>query len=223
MLSWHQLLTNTSQRCIRRYVTKIATAQDARQRIQKDCCLSYWAQSIEGDMKSLIQVKPNHKCDPKKVAHAINVLDIQNKKNELYGEFIDFLVMLARYLTAGTLFSQRNIYLKAEELVPPSYPCDLTAGKHDSNVQSAATNNSNKDPLLSTQEEQSTDLTNIKENNWANRIIKEEEQLEKSIVMNNDELIDFVRTVRATFGTFRVQMGEDMSTRYFFMYFSILN
>ena len=41
--------------------------------------------------------------------------------------------------------------------------------------------------------------------------------------MNNDELIDFVRTVRATFGTFRVQMGEDMSTRYFFMYFSILN
>ena len=115
-------------------------------------CLSYWAQPIEGDMKSLIQVKPNHKCDPNKVAHALNILDIQSKKNELYSEFIDFLVMLARYLTVRALFSQRNIYLKAEELVPPSYPSDLTAGKHDSNVQSAATNNSNKDPLLSTQE-----------------------------------------------------------------------
>ena len=36
-------------------------------------CLSYWAQSNKGDMKSLIQVKPNHKCDPNKVAHALNV------------------------------------------------------------------------------------------------------------------------------------------------------
>ena len=59
--------------------------------------------------------------------------------------------------------------------------------------------------MLSTQEQQSTDLTNIKENNWAYRIIKEEEQLEKSIVMNNDELIDFVKTAKGTFGTFRVK------------------
>ncbi|MFZ0329049.1 MAG: hypothetical protein WAL66_17285 [Nitrososphaeraceae archaeon] len=179
-------------------------------------CLSYWAQSNQGDMKSLIQVKPNHKCDPNKVAHALNILDIQSKKNELYSEFIDFLVMLARYLTAGTLFSQRNMYLKAEELVPPSYPSDLTAGKHDSNVQSAATNNSNKDPLLSTQE---IDLTNIKENNWAYCIIKEEEQLEKSIVMNNDELIDFVKTAKGTFGTFRVKTKDNrIKERYFLMY-----
>ncbi|MGC2381541.1 MAG: hypothetical protein WA631_00375 [Nitrososphaeraceae archaeon] len=182
-------------------------------------CLSYWAQSNQGDLISLLQVKPNHKCDPKKVAHALNVLDIQNKKNELYGELIDFLVTLARNLTVGALFSQRNIYLKAEELVPPSYPSDLTAGKHDSNVQSAATNNSNKDPLLSTQEEQSTDLTNIKENNWAYRINKEEEQLEKSIVINNDELIGFVKTAKGTFGTFRVKTKDDrIKERYFLMY-----
>ena len=132
-------------------------------------CLSYWAQSNEGDMKSLIQVKPNHKCYPNKVAHALNVLDIQSKKNELYSEFIDFLVMLSRYLTVGASFSQRNMYLKAQELVPTSYSSDYTAGIHDSNVQSAATNNSNKGQLLSTQEEQSTDLTNIIENNWAYR------------------------------------------------------
>ena len=30
-------------------------------------CLSYWAQSFEGDTKSLIQVEPNHQCDPKKL------------------------------------------------------------------------------------------------------------------------------------------------------------
>ena len=182
-------------------------------------CLSYWAQSNKGDMKSLIQVKPNHKCDPNKVAHALNVLDIQNKKNELYGELIDFLVTLVKCLIVRALFSQRNIYLKVEELVPTSYPSDFTAGKHDSNVQASATNNSNKDPLLSTQEEQSTDLTNIKENNWAYRIIKEEEQLEKSIVMNNDELIDFVKTAKGTFGTFRVKTKDNrIKERYFLMY-----
>lgn len=106
--------------------------------------------------------------------------------------------MLSRYLTVGASFSQRNMYLKAKELVPTSYSSDYTAGIHDSNVQSAATNNSNKGQLLSTQEEQSTDLTNIIENNWAYRTIKQEEQLEKSIVINNDELIDFVKTANCS-------------------------
>lgn len=117
--------------------------------------------------------------------------------------------MLSRYLTVGASFSQRNMYLKAQELVPTSYSSDYTAGIHDSNVQSAATNNSNKGQLLSTQisktiyrttdiPEQSTDLTNIIENNWAYRTIKQEEQLEKSIVINNDELIDFVKTANCS-------------------------
>jgi len=183
-------------------------------------CLSYWAKSFEGDMKSLIQVKPNHhQCDPKKVAHALNLLDLQNKKNGLYGELIDFLVTLAKYLTVRAFFSQRNIYLRIKELVPTPYPHYFTDGIHDSNMQQAATNNSNKNPLLSTQEQQPTDLTNIKENNLACNIIKEEEQIEKSIEMNNEEVIDFVEIARGTFGTFRIKTRDNIiKERYFLMY-----
>ena len=63
-----------------------------------------------------------------------------------------------------------------------------------------------------------------KESHWAYRAIKEEKRGDKkSIIIDGGELIDFVRTARATFGTFRVQMGEDASSRYFFMYLSISN
>ncbi|MGN6632784.1 MAG: hypothetical protein ACTHKP_11195, partial [Nitrososphaeraceae archaeon] len=182
-------------------------------------CLSYWAQSFEGDTKSLIQVKPNHQCDPKKVAHALNLLDLQNKKNGLYGELIDFLVTLAKYLIVRAFFSRRKIYLRVEELVPTSYPSDFTDRTHDNNVQPAATNNSNKDPLLSTLEEQHTDLTNTKENNLAYHMIKEGEQLEKSIEMNNDEVIEFVKTAKGTFGIFRIKTNDNrIKERYFLMY-----
>jgi hypothetical protein len=182
-------------------------------------CLSYWAQSFEGDTKSLIQVKPNHhQCDPKKVAHALNLLDLQNKKNSLYGELIDFLVTLAKYLIVRAFFSQRNIYLRIKELVPTSYPSDFTDGIHDSNMQQTATNNNNKNRLLSTQEQQPTDLTNIKENNLAYNVIKEE-QLEKSIEMNNEEVIDFVKIARGTFGIFRIKSRDNrIKEHYFLMY-----
>jgi hypothetical protein len=170
-------------------------------------------------MKSLIQVKANHQCDPKKVAHALNLLDIQNKKNGLYGELLDFLVTLAKYLIARASFSRRKIYLRVEELVSTSYPSDFTDRTHDNNVQPAATNNSNKDPLLSTLEEQHTDLTNTKENNLAYHMIKEGEQLEKSIEMNNDEVIEFVKTAKGTFGIFRIKTNDNrIKERYFLMY-----
>jgi hypothetical protein len=183
-------------------------------------CLSYWAQSFEGDTKSLIQVKPNHhQCDPKKVAHALNLLDLQNKKNILYCELINFLVTLAKYLTVRAFFSRRSIYLRIKELVPTSYTSDFKAGIHDSNMQLAATNNSNKNPLLSTSEEQPTDLTNIKENNLSYHIIKEEEQLEKSIEMNNEEVIDFVKIAEGTFGIFRIKTIDNrIKEHYFLMY-----
>jgi hypothetical protein len=67
-------------------------------------------------------------------------------------------------------------------------------------------------------------IIEIKESHWTYRAIKEEKRGDKkSIIITGGELIDFVRTTRATFGTFRVQMGEDDLTNYFFMYFSILN
>ena len=110
------------------------------------------------------------------------------------------------------------MYLRIEELVPTTYHPYFTGGIHDSNMQQAATNNI-KNPLLSTQAEQPTDLTNIKENNSAYNIIKEEEQLEKSIVINNEEVIDFVKIAKGTFGIFRVKTEDNrIKERYFLMY-----
>jgi thiamine pyrophosphate-dependent acetolactate synthase large subunit-like protein len=73
--------------------------------------------------------------------------------------------------------------------------------------------------LLSTSEERPTDLTNIIENNSAYNIVKEEEQLEKSIVMNNEEVIDFVKIAKGTFGIFRVKTEDNrVKGRYLLMY-----
>ena len=67
-------------------------------------------------------------------------------------------------------------------------------------------------------------INEIEKSHWAYRAIKEEKiGGKKSIIIDSSELVDFFRTARASFGTFRVQMGEDGLTRYFFMYFSISN
>ncbi len=122
------------------------------------------------------------------------------------------MVMIASAWMLAALFAQRTIYLKAEELVPLACRFNSTDGKDDSKVQSA---NNNKDPSLLTQEEQYIDLTNIRQRHWAYRLIKEEH--EKSIVINQDELINFVRTAKATFGLFRIKTA-DVSKHYFSMY-----
>ena len=48
----------------------------------------------------------------------------------------------------------------------------------------------------------------IEKSHWAYRAIKEEKiGGKKSIIIDSSELVYFFRTARASFGTFRVQMG----------------
>ncbi len=50
-----------------------------------DDCFSYWADLVFHDkeeMKPLLHFRPTHNCDPNKVEDALNVLDVQNKKNQ---------------------------------------------------------------------------------------------------------------------------------------------
>ena len=90
-----------------------------------------------------------------------------------------------------TIFGQKPLYLHIEELIEQD----------------------NRQLSSWIKKEDCIDLGNIKEikeSHWANRAIKQEKVRDKkSIIVNSSELIDFFRTALATFGTFRVQMGED--------------
>jgi hypothetical protein len=63
------------------------------------------------------------------------------------------------------------------------------------------------------------DLTKVEEKHWAYRAIKEAlDDGKSSIEIDGGELIDFVRTTKATFGIHVTDIGE--SIRHFFMYLS---
>jgi hypothetical protein len=66
------------------------------------------------------------------------------------------------------------------------------------------------------------DLTKVEEKHWAYRAIKEAlDDGKSSIEIDSGELIDFVRTTKATFGIHVTDIGE--SIRHFFMYLSFKN
>ena len=63
------------------------------------------------------------------------------------------------------------------------------------------------------------DLTKVEEKHWAYRAIKEAlDDGRSSIEIDGGELMDFVRTTKATFGIHVTDIGE--SIRHFFMYLS---
>ena len=172
-------------------------------------CLSYWIDfaynNEEEGMKLLMREKfSGHECDPKKVLEIskCNVLDLVSKNNEARKKLSDLFTLIASSII--TVYGQKLLYLHIEELI-----------EHD-----------NRQLFSWIKKEDSIDLGNIKEikeSHWAYRAIKEEKVGDKKgIIINSSELVDFFRTALATFGTFRVQMGEDNLPHYFFIYF-ILN
>ena len=172
-------------------------------------CLSYWIDfaynNEEEGMKLLMREKfSGHECDPKKVLEIskCNVLDLVSKNNEARRKLSDLFTLIASSII--TVYGQKLLYLHIEELI-----------EHD-----------NRQLFSWIKKEDSIDLGNIKEikeSHWAYRAIKEEKVGDKKgIIINSSELVDFFRTALATFGTFRVQMGEDNLPHYFFIYF-ILN
>jgi hypothetical protein len=202
-------------------------------------CFSYWIDTAYNDkeegMKSLIFEKSfSHQCDPRKALQIknCNSQDLENRKSQAFKGLSDLLIPM---VSGIALFGQQTIYLNIEELdsIPPS-----TSAYHS--TSSIISSPSQQDGLslgeskrIDEQEHSSPrikeedcinlgELRAIKDNHWTYRAIKEEKGgHKKSIVIDGSELIDFVRTAMATFGTFKAQMEDDGSTRYFFMYFSI--
>jgi hypothetical protein len=169
-------------------------------------CLSYWIDFVhnneEGGMKLLTREKfSGHECDPKKVLEIskCNSLDLGSKNSQARRKLSDLLTLIASSVI--TIFGQKPLYLHIEELIEQD----------------------NRQLSSWIKKEDCIDLGNIKEikeSHWANRAIKQEKVRDKkSIIVNSSELIDFFRTALATFGTFRVQMGEDNLPHYFFIYF----
>jgi hypothetical protein len=208
-------------------------------------CFSYWADLVcnnkEEGMKSLLLEKAsNHKCDPKKCQeiNTLNCQDVENKKEQACKGLGDLVTSM---ISGIVLFGQKTIYLNIEELncAPPQTNLLFYRPQHwlnpfDKRHNELAMNarrrieerEEQQQPLSWIKEEDCINLGDIKEmkdSYWASRAIKEGKgEDKKGVVMDGSELIDFVKTTRANFGTFRVQMEDDGSTRYFLMYFSIV-
>jgi hypothetical protein len=177
-------------------------------------CLFYWADVVfnnEEETKSLMKEKPpSHKCDPKKVVKS-SVQDIESKKKQMHKDLIDFLVLM---------FGQNTVvlYLKAEELALPYADFSLPYRKNNTWIDD---NNNGQSPLWGEKEDHyiNIDLDNIeqKEKHWAYRVIKEGH--EKSVIIKKEDLIDFFKIAKATFGAFQVKI--DGSLLYLFMYLKL--
>ena len=219
-----------------------------RGRLCYNCC-SYWIDLVynneEAGMKTLMLEKPQrHECDHKKVLaiSKYNFQDLASKKNQAYNGLSDFLTLM---VSSIVIFGRKPIYLYIEELYPapqqqtwplyrptfglrpsiePQNDVSFSDGKR---IREKAEQYEQQLPPSWIKEEDCINLGNIneiKESHWAYRAIKEEKVGgKKGLVIDAGELIHFIVTARATFGTFRVQMEKDASSRYFFMYFGISN
>lgn len=141
-------------------------------------------------------------------------------------------------------FGQRKIHLKTEELTSSassSIAFDPTQRQNNNYLANVDDNNIEQE--LRPQQEQQTpssfwikekeevenncnsidiDLAKIENNHWAYRAIKESLYNGKSsILIDIIELIDFVKTAKATFGTCTVDING--SIRDFLMYLSFRN
>ena len=218
-------------------------------------CFECWVDLLYSDTeqtKSLINsTKPStHTCDPKKVADAHQIEDIQSKKDEMQNALTDLLLFLT--IICWFCFGQRKIYLKTEELTsrppplasfPSSHPAfDLLKSQNynfpprvdnnDSSIEQELRSQQHPASSFWIEEEQEhmesncnsihIDLTKVEEKHWAYRAIKEALQDGKtSVEIDSGELIDFVRITKATFGIHVTDIGE--SIRHFFMYLSFKN
>jgi hypothetical protein len=181
-------------------------------------CFACWVDPIYSnseDITSLIKsTKPSsHICDPRKVADAKKIQDIQSSRIASENTLISLLVFLI--FIYAFYFPQNKIYLKTEEFISPgssnneldaaerqekNYPSEL---KHDGReeqkqnlhlsfgVQSVEINCNSVD----------IDLAKIEENHWAFRSIKEALNNGKSsVVMDGNELLDFLKCAKGSYG-----------------------
>jgi len=173
-------------------------------------CLSCWIDFMhnneEEGMRLLMREEfSEHKCDHKKILEIskCNFFDFVNKSNQARKQLSDLLTIMASSII--TALGQKPLYLHIEELIEQDGQQLFSWLKKENCIDLG-------------------NIKQIKESHWAYRAIKQEKVKDKkNIAVNGSELVDFFRTALASFGTFRVQMGEDNLLHYFFIYFNILN
>jgi hypothetical protein len=204
-----------------------------RGRTCNNCC-ACWVDPIYSnseDMKSLIKsTKPSpHICDPKKVADAqINVQDIQNaSKKALINLLVQLIIIYWCY------FPQNKICLRTEEFTSSAScsgefdlqrqsnnrPSELGGDSGEEQQQHYVPNSRRVQREEINCNSVDIDLTKVEKSHWTYRAITEAmNNGTSSIVMHNNELMDFVETINGSYGIRTAHI--DGSTRHFCMYLS---
>jgi hypothetical protein len=202
-------------------------------------CLHCWVDPVYSnseDLKSLIKsTKPSpHMCDPKKVADIQMYLqDMPSKKNISENTLIDLLVILV--IIYWCYYPQNRIYLRTEELTfsahssgelnvvhkQKAYPFQV----HDDRTIEEEQGEQNASPPFNIQLEKincnsvDIDLNSLEKSHWAYRAINEVLSHEEStIVLNDNDLREFVKSAKGSYGIYRGYMGG--SIRHFLMFLS---
>ena len=194
-------------------------------------CLTYWADLLYSNSEELISqirsTKPTpHSCNPKNVANAHKVQDIENKKRDLENLLHNLLLSA---ILGCILFWSKKPYLKTEELkYPPNYSIDLLLNQrdHPRRENDSAEQQLSRRCWIEGEEVNcnpiNIDLTSLAEKHWAYRAISDTVRFGKSLLaMDNNELIDFLKTVKGTFGVLTTDISD--SIRHFFICISFEN
>lgn len=195
-------------------------------------CFLYWVDSVstnkEEGMKTLILQKPSsHQCDPHRVQEQEQ--DLETRKSASLKGLSDLLISFVSPVVLLDQLGQHIIHLNIEELdtIPsvstvPGRPGQQNGPRLGNSKEMSGKELGNRQSSSWANEQECINIGNlkaIKENHWILRAIKEGGH-KKMIVIDGNELIEFVTTAKATFETFKVQM-EDGTTRYFFVYFDL--
>jgi hypothetical protein len=186
-------------------------------------CFTCWADPVysnDGEMESLLYTKPPlHTCDPEKVVEAQKVQDAEIKRNELENQLLILLLSLTYFCMMP---KSKKPYLETKELIhPPNYAIDLR--NPSNNYPQEEGDPMQKESYLKCWiegEEVNCNPVNIclaivDEKHWAYRSVSEcLKSGEASLEIDNNELTDFLKTVKVTFGILTTDIGE--SIRHFF-------
>jgi hypothetical protein len=201
-------------------------------------CLHCWVDPVYSnseDLKSLIKsTKPSpHVCDPKKVADIqMDLQDMPSKKNISENTLIELLITVV--FIYRCYFPQNRIYLRTEELTfaahssgelnvvhtqDKAYPFQVRDDRTEEEEQREQQNAPL--PFNVEREQINCNSVEIDLNNchWAYHAINEALSHGKSSkVLNDNDLREFVKSAKGSYGIYRGYMGGSM--RHFFMFLS---
>jgi hypothetical protein len=160
-----------------------------------DLCLSGQIEAVWNFVEDGSFTKVIHACDTEAVMRVKHLAE--DKRKAFHYASFRCLADIVNYWIGHS-----EVYLKAEEVLPTERYDFVTDARRPPSHGGYIS------------------LGDLKENHWADRTIKENKKTSMATgaaTINKNELLDFLRIARATFGIFRVKM-PDGGTRDFFMY-----